>query len=64
MWLRQAIVAERALAAAPGADADFYLGKLAACRWFFAWELPKTAHLFGLTERLEATAVEARPSWL
>ena len=64
MWLRQALAAERALAAGAGADADFYRGKLAACRWFFACELPKTAHLFRLVEQLEPSAVEARPSWL
>jgi alkylation response protein AidB-like acyl-CoA dehydrogenase len=34
MWLKQAIVAE-------GRDDAFYRGKLAACRWFFRWELPK-----------------------
>jgi butyryl-CoA dehydrogenase len=64
MWLRQADAAARALAGGPAADADFYEGKLAACRWFFACELPKTEHLFRLAERLEPTAVEARPDWL
>jgi alkylation response protein AidB-like acyl-CoA dehydrogenase len=64
MWLRQATAAARALAAAPDRDVDFYQGKLAACRYFFACELPKTAHLFGLVESLDASAVEARPAWL
>src|SRR5437764_620732 len=40
MWLRQALAATRALAGAPVA-ADFYRGKLAACRYFFRWELPR-----------------------
>jgi len=41
LWLEQAIVA---LAATPAdaEDAAFYQGKLAACRFFFASELPKT----------------------
>ena len=64
MWLRQATAAAKALAAGPGADADFYEGKLAACRFFFAYELPKVAHLFALAERMEPAAAEARPEWL
>jgi len=41
LWLEQAIVAT----AATAKDADdqaFYQGKIAACRFFFAFELPKT----------------------
>ncbi|WP_043646310.1 acyl-CoA dehydrogenase [Caenispirillum salinarum] len=43
LWLKQAVVACDALAADPHeADRAFYAGKLAACRYFFRWELPKT----------------------
>jgi hypothetical protein len=42
IWLRQALAAQRGLAAGIAADTDFYRGKLAACRWFYRWELPKT----------------------
>ncbi len=64
MWLRQARAALRALPGARGGDADFYQGKLAACRYFFRVELPKTAHLLALVEGLDPTCKETRPSWL
>ncbi len=43
VWLRQALVAQRALASASGTERPFYEGKLRACRFFFRYELPKTA---------------------
>ncbi|ERO64157.1 acyl-CoA dehydrogenase [Pseudomonas piscis] len=40
IWVRQALLASRALAAgAAGSDADFYRGKLHAARYFMEWEL-------------------------
>ncbi|WP_416311328.1 acyl-CoA dehydrogenase [Pseudomonas sp. W03] len=40
IWLRQALVASRALeAGACGSEADFYHGKLHAARYFMEWEL-------------------------
>ncbi|MNH22312.1 hypothetical protein D3C79_821640 [compost metagenome] len=40
IWLRQALVARRALeAGATGSEADFYQGKLQAARYFMDWEL-------------------------
>ncbi|MGQ7818222.1 acyl-CoA dehydrogenase [Metapseudomonas furukawaii] len=40
IWLRQALVASRALAAgALGSEADFYQGKVHAARYFMDWEL-------------------------
>ncbi|MGE0719971.1 MAG: acyl-CoA dehydrogenase, partial [Alphaproteobacteria bacterium] len=44
IWLEKALAATRALPGAAGDDRRFYAGKLAACAWFFRWELPKTAH--------------------
>jgi butyryl-CoA dehydrogenase len=41
MWLRQATLAQRALAAASGEDKAFYQGKVFACQYFFRHELPK-----------------------
>lgn len=66
MWLRQGAAACRGLARAPGPapDFDFYQGKLAACRWFFRWELPGIAHPLGLLSALDPTCLEAKPSWL
>lgn len=59
MWLKQAI------AAAPHADgpeADFYRGKLAACRYFFHWELPKTRAQGELLRSLDSTCLDATPA--
>lgn len=46
IWLRQAIVAQRAMdrALAP-AEAAFYQGKLKAARYYIEWELPAIEHL-------------------
>ena len=64
MWLRQALAATRALGRASGADADFYRGKLAACRYFFRWELPRVAPQLALLDSLDSTCLEAEPAWL
>ncbi len=53
MWLCQAIVATRAR----GHDGAFYDGKLAACRFFFRRELPKTEFQASLLASLDDTAV-------
>tara|TARA_R110002020_G_scaffold109430_16_gene253180 strand:+ start:45101 stop:46876 length:1776 start_codon:yes stop_codon:yes gene_type:complete len=45
MWLRQANVAAAALQSNPeGDEANFYNGKMAACRYFFAYELTRLDH--------------------
>ncbi len=64
MWLRQAAAALQARPSAKGADADFYDGKLAACRWFFRWELPRIGHLLSLVEGPDPTCRDTRPEWL
>ena len=59
LWLRQAVVATRALATgASEADRAFYNGKLQAMRYFFAWELPQTAAQHTLLRSLESTPLE------
>jgi alkylation response protein AidB-like acyl-CoA dehydrogenase len=63
MWLRQGTAASRGLAHAEGAARDFYEGKLAACRWFFGWELPGIAHPLAKLAALDPTCLEAKPSW-
>lgn len=46
LWLVQAEAAARLQPGAPNADmAAYYAGKLAACRYFFRWELPRTEPL-------------------
>jgi len=64
MWLRQALAATRALSGASAADADFYRGKLAACRYFFRWELPRIGPQLALLDSLDSTVLETQPAWL
>jgi butyryl-CoA dehydrogenase len=57
-WLEQARVATRALAsAAPAADRAFLAGKLAACRYFFHYELPKVMPTLDLLDSLDDTVL-------
>lgn len=62
LWLRQGTAAARGLKQ-NGADGDFYRGKLAACRYFFRWELPKTAAQFDLLESRDRTCLDTQPEW-
>ncbi|MGE0501025.1 MAG: acyl-CoA dehydrogenase [Rhizobiaceae bacterium] len=62
MWLRQALAATQALTK-PDADRDFLEGKLAACRYFFAYELPKTAAQRDLLDALDDTTLSMKPEW-
>ena len=55
-WLSQA-------GGATGADADFYRGKLQACRYFYAFDLPKTGAQAALLERLDPTTSDMRDAW-
>jgi alkylation response protein AidB-like acyl-CoA dehydrogenase len=63
MWLRQGTAAARGLDRAAKVDRDFYEGKLAACRWFFRWELPRIGHPLAMLAALDATCVETKPGW-
>jgi butyryl-CoA dehydrogenase len=67
IWLRQAIAACRGinagLTSGNKADEDFYRGKLAACRYFFNWELPKTQPQHALLRALEPTCLGMKPEW-
>ncbi|MFV3073987.1 acyl-CoA dehydrogenase [Niveispirillum fermenti] len=63
IWLRQAMAAADRLATGQG-DADYLNGKLAACRWFFAHELPKTITQAALLASLDRTVLDVRPEWL
>lgn len=56
-WLAQALAAHTALAAARDGDRDFYAGKLAACRFFFRYELPRTGPALRLLRSLDDTAL-------
>ena len=64
MWLKQALLAEEKTAGldpspsgSSSSDRAFYAGKLAACRYFFAWELPKTRAQGELLRSLDSTCL-------
>ena len=56
IWLEQAL-------AAHGRQGDFYDGKRQACRYFYRWELPRTAAQFALLESLDETTLAMRDAW-
>ena len=63
IWLRQAMVASRALARASAGEESFYRGKLAACRYFFRYEIPKVAERCALLGAGDATCLEMDEDW-
>lgn len=63
IWLRQALVADAWLAAGKG-NANHLNGKLAACRWFFAHELPKTVTQAAILTSLDRTVLDVETAWL
>jgi alkylation response protein AidB-like acyl-CoA dehydrogenase len=56
IWLEQFV-------AAGGGAGDFYDGKRQAARYFFRYELPRTAAQFDLLESLDRTTLEMRDGW-
>lgn len=62
MWLRQAMTALRKRHA-EDANLDFLDGKLAACRYFFVYELPKARTQRALLDSLDDTTLTMKPQW-
>ena len=62
-WLVQARAAAQAPARANGADEDFYRGKLAACRYFHRYELPKVYPQLELLASLDRTCLDTGVDW-
>lgn len=56
IWLEQVL-------AASGREGDFYDGKRQAARYFFRYELPKTAPQLDLLASLDRTTLEMRDNW-
>jgi len=56
-WLTQVL-------ALGGRDDAFAKGKVAAARFFYRWELPKTDHWASLLDPIETTPLDCDPSWL
>lgn len=64
IWLRQAIVAERALSAgAADTEADFYRGKLHTARYFINWELAPLQAWAELLKAGNRDNVEMQDHW-
>lgn len=57
LWLKQALAAQQGLENATGSEQDFYNGKLAACRYFFRYELPSVQTDLDLLNRLDDTCL-------
>ena len=62
LWLDQALAAVRALAT-PGADDSFYRGKLAACRYFARFELPRLGGWLAVLDPVDPTVLEMDEDW-
>lgn len=56
IWLEQAVTAD-------GHTGDFHDGKRQAARYFFRYELPKTAPQLDLLESLDRTTLQMHDSW-
>ncbi|MGW6730375.1 acyl-CoA dehydrogenase [Nocardia sp. NPDC055029] len=56
IWLEQEL-------ATVGEDGDFYDGKRAAARYYFRYELPKTAPQLDLLAELDRTALDTDDNW-
>ena len=64
LWLRQAVVASRAIAAgSAGSDALFYAGKVQAARFYFGFELPKNGADAELLLRNDSAALDMKDEW-
>ena len=64
IWLEQALCAVAHDATHDAAhDADFYRGKLQACRYFYRWELPRINPQLDLLASLDVTTLEMQDSW-
>jgi alkylation response protein AidB-like acyl-CoA dehydrogenase len=63
IWLDQAVAAHALLAHAD-ADGDFLRGKLAACDYFFGWELPKVGAWLAVLDPVDRTPLDTPDHWL
>ncbi|MDM0112262.1 acyl-CoA dehydrogenase [Variovorax sp. J22R133] len=62
LWLDQAIVATRLLNGPGGSD--FHRGKLAACDYFFRWEMPRVEAWLAVLDPVERTPLDTPAHWL
>jgi HAMP domain-containing protein len=60
LWLDQAVRATRGLDIG---EPQFYRGKLAACRYFYKWELPRLDRWLGLLNPVDRTTLDIADEW-
>ena len=60
LWLEQALIAARRTA---GPDVAFYRGKLAACCYFYRWELPRIDRWLRLLVPVDRTTLDVADEW-
>lgn len=64
LWLKQSIVATKALAEKPHqADVHFYQGKLQAAQYFYRFELPEINVWSKLLTQTDSTSFDMQPEW-
>ena len=63
LWLRQALVAQKALKSGAQADADFYEGKIAACHFFYRYHLPQAAEKLRYVASQDRSVLDTEASW-
>lgn len=63
VWLQSAAIACRALPGAKATDSDFYRGKVQACRFFFANQLPQIELAARLVREAEPSAFSMEADW-
>ena len=63
LWLRQALVAQKALKSGGQADADFYEGKIAACQFFYRYHLPQAAEKLRYVASQDRSVLDTEASW-
>jgi butyryl-CoA dehydrogenase len=65
MWLRQAHAASVALERGDGGqDTSFYKGKLAACRYFYTYEMSRLAQWLPILTAADSQLVDLQNDWL
>jgi diketogulonate reductase-like aldo/keto reductase len=63
LWLRQALVAQKALQSGAQADADFYEGKVAACQFFYRYHLPQASEKLCYVASRDRSVLDTEASW-
>jgi len=64
LWLKQGIVASKALTKKPHIDDErFYLGKLQAVKYFYSFELPQIYHWSTILMSLDTSCYDMQAEW-